>query len=319
MAPILLCRVAWMNRYQGIHGDKPHALAKFVKAKGFGAEVYNFQVLNGMVYGYPEIRGRMSLERLGAAPADELVSGITVVWCARSRKGGVYVVGWYKNATVYRDYDLVPMPSGRRRLPGEEDACAWRISASEQDVRLVEPDDRFFKIPGDFVNQTMVRYLDSSEQATRELRIQLRRLVAGELKPPRPKMVRGKNVDPQRNAIVEKIAIATATRHFEQKGYSVQSVEKENCGWDLTAVRGTQELQIEVKGRSSGEAVAELTANEYRHFLKRQPTYRLCIVTSALKRPKFCMVVYDEEARCWISSEQVKASVAESTAATVRL
>lgn len=62
-----------------------------------------------MVYGYVEPGGRINLERLGAARLGvvygaDSVSDILIVWTAKRPQGGIYIVGWYKNATVYRDY-----------------------------------------------------------------------------------------------------------------------------------------------------------------------------------------------------------------------
>ncbi len=318
--PILLCRVAWMERYQGVrHGDKPQAQAKFIKENGFGAEIFNFEKVGGRVYGYPELNGRLNLGRLGADESVDSISGVTVLWCATSPKKGTYVVGWYKDATVYRDYDSVATPRGRSRLPNGE-KCPWRITASARDAHLVALDDRWFKLPQEFVNQTMVRYLDEASPATTRLKDDLRSLVAGRPRPPspRPGKARGQ-VDPQQKSRVEKAAIQRATAHFGRKGYVVHSVEAECCGWDLTATRATQELHIEVKGRSGPDAVIELTPNEYFQFKKREPNYRLCVVTSALGKPRLRVLFWSEEQQRWNDGDGVVGHVETREGATVSL
>ncbi|MGI9307408.1 MAG: hypothetical protein ACR2P5_08935 [Gammaproteobacteria bacterium] len=45
----------------------------------------------------------LNIDKLGAGPSDGKIGGITVIWVARKKGGGIYVVGYYKNATVYRE------------------------------------------------------------------------------------------------------------------------------------------------------------------------------------------------------------------------
>ena len=46
--------------------------------------------------------------------------------------------------------------------------------------------------------------------------------------------------------------------YYEKLGYIVTSVERDNVGWDLTAVLGERELKLEVKGLSGSQVVVEL-------------------------------------------------------------
>lgn len=76
-----------------------------------------------MVYGYVQPpnagakadQGQINIDRLGGAGADS-VDGVLVVWTARRPKGGTVVVGWYKDATVYRYYQkFTSVPALHRR------------------------------------------------------------------------------------------------------------------------------------------------------------------------------------------------------------
>lgn len=65
-------------------------------------EVYNFMPHQDMYLGFVEPMGTIHVERLGAAKADEYVDDVLVVWLATSPdEGGMRIVGWYRDATVY--------------------------------------------------------------------------------------------------------------------------------------------------------------------------------------------------------------------------
>ena len=44
------------------------------------------------------------------------VTGVTVVWCATSDLNETQVVGWYKNATVFREYQTFEDEHGKERF-----------------------------------------------------------------------------------------------------------------------------------------------------------------------------------------------------------
>ena len=81
----------------------------------------------------------------------------------------------------------------------------------------------------------------------------------------------------------------------------------------------TSNRPVDDWGKLLGDATAELTSNEYGQLCQGAPSYRLCILTSALKRPKLHVIVRNEDRGCWTSSAGVKAKITESTAATLSL
>lgn len=84
---------------------------------------------------------------------------------------------------------------------------------------------------------------------------------------------------------IEDNAIKKAKLYYKSKGYTVTSVEKENCGWDLTVVsRDGKELHIEVKGTSRNEFHFFLSKNEYNQ-MKIDSNWRLFVVKNVLEDP----------------------------------
>ncbi len=100
---ILFCNVGWMRDYNGIKGDSIERGGSY-NDDATGHEVCNFSIVRGKVYGYVQPTGQIKIEKIGASKKDHSVSGVTVIWTAGPETGGTAVVGWYKNATVYRDY-----------------------------------------------------------------------------------------------------------------------------------------------------------------------------------------------------------------------
>jgi hypothetical protein len=108
------------------------------------------------------------------------------------------------------------------------------------------------------------------------------------------KGLKGKQ-DQERKAEIEKSAIRLCCEHFEGLSYSVDSVEKDNVGWDLEAISGKTLLRIEVKGLSGSTFSVELTPNEYMTFAEQSESYRLAVVTNALESPELVVCRYSKE------------------------
>ena len=158
MTKMLFCRIGWMPWYRGeldsqgkvnIHGG-----GSFVHKHGYGHEMYNFLSDDqGNLYGVVEVGDEksMSIERLGARPKAANVSPVLVIWVAtHPREGGMRIVGWYKNATVFRRRQPCPQHLiGQRRLPDPNDQWGFRIIAKiakKEDAVLLAEDERIFVI-----------------------------------------------------------------------------------------------------------------------------------------------------------------------------
>ena len=89
-------------------------------------------------------------------------------------------------------------------------------------------------------------------------------------------------VDPEKRKKVEDNAINETTKFYEKLGYSVNSVESDNKGWDLEVSLGNKMFKVEVKGLSGSEIIFELTPNEYDKMKKFKEDYIICVLTNAL-------------------------------------
>jgi len=100
----------------------------------------------------------------------------------------------------------------------------------------------------------------------------------------------------------EVLAVVAATvAYYSGLGYRVESVEKDNKGWDLDAVHQNLNvgLKLEVKGLAGQETCVEVTPNEYAKMKEHRDVYRLCVVTDALKSPQLAIFSYSGESHEW--------------------
>jgi len=135
---ILFCNIAWMKRYQGATDDDiPVNGGSYVDTYHDANEKYNYWPFSLttegvsedqlMLLGSFETKGthegtvrQTHIEKIGGCEAfanSDKVDGVLVVWCATSPNGTSNVVGWYKDASVYRDYQSIPID--------EPDGSSW--------------------------------------------------------------------------------------------------------------------------------------------------------------------------------------------------
>ena len=142
--PIFFCNIGWMNKYNGIDGDSIERGGKYNKYS-IGHEVCNFTNNRGNVYGYVQPVGdSIKIEKLGASKRDEKIEGVTVVWTAGPDSGGTVVVGWYEDATVYRELQSIEKPNALQTSNG---VTSYRIKAPAKKVVLLPVEQRELIIP----------------------------------------------------------------------------------------------------------------------------------------------------------------------------
>ena len=317
----IFCNIGWMEHYKGQSAhDKIKGGGAYVAKEGRGHEVCNFAGDGKYFYGYVQPTGeQIKIERLGADKSDEQLAGVTVIWTASSPAGGTVIVGWYKDATVYRhlqQFKKIPALHDKNGIEG------YRVMAGTGDVRLLPIDERTFEIPRRVkggIGQANVWYADAPESM--ELLGDVKNYLEGQVRI--AKGHRTKKTDPEKNARVEMVAIRTVTDYFENYGYEVDSVEKDNVGWDLEAISGKNKLRIEVKGLSGSGLAVELTPNEYVAFLDGQSNYRLCVVHSALTSPTLLICRHSTETGGWIVEDidgaEVKIKPKQSASIEIRI
>ena len=149
--PLLFCNIGWMSRYEGLRGkpDKIVGGGAYVDEHESGGEVCNFlSADDGRVYGHvesmqargdTEIDRQIAIEVLGAR--GDRATGVDVVWTAtHPEERGRRVVGWYREATVFRERQFFArLPSRQHR---RDQLQSYRIAAPAESVRRLELDER---------------------------------------------------------------------------------------------------------------------------------------------------------------------------------
>lgn len=145
---VLFARIGYMKFYQGpkLGDEKPIGGGSY-NAKEIGHEVYNFLNIGGKVYGYfqPHMKEpyEINLARIEQGYSADKIDHVLVVWFARNPIGkGQVVIGWYKNATVFRS---IQTPAS---LPRREE-YDYNIQACTKDCVLLPISKRRFPIGHD--------------------------------------------------------------------------------------------------------------------------------------------------------------------------
>ena len=148
MMPVIFARVGWMKWYRGPQTDdeKPIGGGSYNKQE-LGHEAFNFLSLNGALLGYfqPQLRkgypSRIALDRIKAGFTGDALHGVLAVFVATDPKeGGQRIVGWYRDATVYRD-DQQSSAKERREF-------SYFLKGQADKAVLIPEARRSFVIPG---------------------------------------------------------------------------------------------------------------------------------------------------------------------------
>jgi hypothetical protein len=307
--PMIFLRIGWMTRYEGLTSDRIAGGGAFVKEHGYGHEIFNFQKFEEKVYGHVQAPGSgynqrggsgINLKRLGTDAYDESIPGVLAIWVATSPQGGIFIVGWYSNATVHRRWQEAP-PESKRHYADEE--LGFYVTAASDQARLLPPDERLFPIPRGKcgMGQSNVWYVDNQDEH-QQIRTDVLNYIETSQVPRSssgPGVGTPRQTDPHLRQKVEKAAVKTTTAHYTELGYEVDSVESDNVGWDLNAVHGQRQLKLEVKGLSGSQLRIELTSNEYDKMKAHRESYRVCVVTDALSSPKLSVFAFSQEMQQW--------------------
>ena len=280
---LLFAKIAWMNEYKGNHDkDEPRGGGKYIEDTGRGGEEKNFKRHKEQYYGYvpPNNRKYMTLniqEHFDARKEEHKISGITVIWIAPHLDGeGAVVVGWYRNATVFS------------QLKGKSGGY-YQTQASVKDCHLLKPEERNLRTPKNFKRPRMYGdacTLKSEKEFLSKLNKLLNKPHTAQKQSKKPNS-QSRSVDIENRRAVEQSAIDCVWTHYQNEGYDVKSVEKDNIGYDLEVSNGFSKFCVEVKGLSRNEVHCELTPNEYKYAKCNQDNYFLAVVTNARdKKPR---------------------------------
>jgi hypothetical protein len=319
MNNIIFFNIGWMTKYQGkTKFDDIIGGGMNVWKTKYGHEIFNFLNCDGYCYGYVQPSNysyKIKIERLGASIKDDSLENVLVVWTARNPdKGGVYIVGWYENATVYRDYQ--ENIDKKRIYKGE--AFDFFAKAKIKDCHLLPIVERTMRVPRGKggMGQSNVWFADNNPKFVNKIRESLHNRISHSTKTPLRKSF--KPIDQIKKLKIEESAIKVVCNYFEKIDYQVKSVEKDNVGWDLEATCDETKLKLEVKGLSGNTTSVELTPNEYEQMKKDPSDYRLCIVTKALQKKPLLEIFYYSKKRGKLISEDNKVLIIdEKTSARI--
>lgn len=143
---ILFCNIAYMKYYSGITStDKPVNGGKYIKNTGDGFEKYNFLQIQDKMYGFVETKhtdkksNELHIEKIdGQYENKDYIDNVVVVFCARDIDKETVIIGWYENATVYRNYI---------ELARDNERWCYNISTDSIHAYLIPPNHRGFIVP----------------------------------------------------------------------------------------------------------------------------------------------------------------------------
>ncbi|MCP1850279.1 MULTISPECIES: protein NO VEIN domain-containing protein [unclassified Bradyrhizobium] len=251
-----------------------------------GHEAYNFHAVAGSLYGYfqPNMRSEVvNLERIDPKVAGKNSTGqVLVVFVAPAPGGGCKVVGWYKDAEVWRERV--------RPAPGKPRGYGYLCRAAVGNCVLLPPGKRKYPIPSQVKgafgrsNVCYVLETDGSPKAGRWIKDAVdyidhydgpnlltapESIIEDEVEAAAEESlarISGQGfarTAAQRKAI-EDHSMAVAKRYFRRKDYQVEDVST-NRSYDLACRKGSRVLHVEVKGTTTAGEQIVLTANEVRH------------------------------------------------------
>lgn len=138
---IIFCRIGWAKNYDGNPDDKPQGSGKHNDEGNIGFEFYNGKSYDGVFYGYAKTQGKIHFEKIeqGYSKHLETMENVLVVFFSRKT-----VVGWYENATLYRERQTVPDSILHKR-----DFKNIKIFIAKTNIAKIIPEnERKFEITG---------------------------------------------------------------------------------------------------------------------------------------------------------------------------
>jgi len=313
---IIMLNISWMKEYDGNKPgyDVPINGGKYPRMNSKAHEEYNFTNVENYFFGHVEtIRGdidsSINIQRLGAKESDDYINGVLIIWIATPAGGGRQVIGWWKNATVFRKRQIAPKNSPESKL---RSGNSYITKAKIKDCVLLRPlerekypfnfpvhekrywpgqSSRYYPVIQAKISSTFKTYFD---HLLKEIKI-----FTPERKTKKTKRGKGfsrKGTSALHRSKVENSAVDFITKYYQKKylPQDIVDVSKENKGWDLEVFldESDSSLNVEAKGLSGNNPSIGLTPNEYRIFQEKRTEYRLFIVTNCLSGKKNGFEVY---------------------------
>ena len=287
MQRVLFARIGYMEYYLGLSTERPINGGSYNENE-CGHEAFNFsREADGFCYGYVQPpRGkqinnvpRLRIERIDPeCKNQDYVENVLVIWIATKPKelgGGQCVIGWYKEATVYRCFQPIKKGINRRSLKNFH----FNIKCKSENAFLLPQRKRKLIIPKPIkhhssIGQSNVFYiLDANgkkiESLAKEIftALSLTKNYSGMNQKTDDDCFQDKESqnpfesDPVIRKAIEIRAMNVCMRYFKREGYDCKDVSLYES-YDILASRNGAKIKIEVKGtRGLGDKII-LTRNE---------------------------------------------------------
>lgn len=292
LGKIAVFKTGWCDFY---NGDVVKGEHNYIRFHHEGHERYNFKPAPDDSYcGYtPPIS-----DKYPPSPKDK-DGWLIFVLAKKPRESGLYLVGWYEDASFSESY--MPRPEYREKPPAlERDAQGKKFSyiVSAPTATRISPVARRFRFDGSRMRRSPVYYLRGNgiKDSWRETlaRVLLKAKAEFETSTDAdPVLPRGGICgDQDQRKEIEKAAIATVRAHLA-KDYECADRQNDNCGFDLLFVhrKSNDELHVEVKGTAGLQPHFFISVNEHAHAEKFLE-WRLAMVTNALNKPAIEIMTY---------------------------
>ncbi|NKK32372.1 protein NO VEIN domain-containing protein [Rhizobium leguminosarum] len=298
MKKVLWVKFGWSEYYRGGPVDGNFGWlkeAKGSKKEGRGHEAFNFMPVDGTYYCYVPPQNKVY------APWNEDATGWTVICLAKHPKHkGIHIIGWYEDATLLGGWLKPPRDRISVEVDDRSSAYDWSYCIKSKSAFFIPPEDRSIPFSHPSVRQGKYSFLigpdiDPKPEKKALLKLltsrldQLRHVAIGqpseesvpdpELDPSDPLTGFG---SPEHRKKVEKAAEKAVIAYYAKKMFKSKDMTKVKCGYDFLFKKGSTSLHVEIKGTSSENAGFFLTRNEHDAGLKKNPAWRLAMVTQAL-------------------------------------
>lgn len=158
---LIICRIGWMANYQGVLDDNGNKIDSITNGGDYnkneiGHEVLNFYSVGEFVYGYAQgamnsnnfcdldkVLGLANQNKTDSMNKQKQLDAIDVVFIANNGEGN-FIVGWYKDATVYRDYLQLEIKDKRHEVNG---ISHYTLKAHKKNTFLIPENERKLFLP----------------------------------------------------------------------------------------------------------------------------------------------------------------------------
>ncbi|MDO8729504.1 MAG: DUF3883 domain-containing protein [bacterium] len=303
-----------MKFYQGPKpGDEKPIGGGSYNTEEVGHEAYNFLNISGILYGYfqPHMKPpyEINLKRIEQGFIDDKIDDVLVIWFATNPiDRGQVVIGWYKNATVFKsiqspndlpfrencNYNIkarvencVLLPISKRKFPVGHDMKGEKKGNPGQANAFYALDDKGrakdLTIPNNAWLTKLIEYVndyDGAKISSREDEIQEDMLTAVH-----SSGGQGFQSDVETRLLIEAHAMDICKQYYFNKKYDVEDVSA-NRPYDLRITKNGLSRFIEVKGTQTTGDTIILTKNEVELSQTQGDRMALFIVHSIVMNKK---------------------------------